>query len=188
MSTYAGERTPTDRSSERTRYQPAYGPVDAALGFGLFYVLVDRATPVVVDVAREVPGIDPSLVRFGLAAALWFVLTVTVVDQLRRQLAALGVGTHDAVDPDPASRAPPTESVALAYLVLFVLGGGLAWLTVERALETAVALIPAVAALDAGAFVSVDFAVMVVFFLSFAVATRSLDRLVVGGIRWALQG
>ena len=36
------------------RYVPAYGPVDAVLGYALFYVVVDRATPTVVDVGTTV--------------------------------------------------------------------------------------------------------------------------------------
>ncbi|NHN49243.1 hypothetical protein G9464_16830 [Halostella sp. JP-L12] len=75
---------------------PAYGPIEASLGYLLFYVLVDRVTPAVVTVFSDtVLDLSPSFVRFGLATALWFILLVTAIDQTRRPLAALGVGTYD---------------------------------------------------------------------------------------------
>lgn len=168
------------------RIAPAYGPVEAALGFALFYVLVDRATPTVVDVLSG--ALPPSLVGFGLAAALWFVLAVTVLDQTRRQLAALGVVGYDPSRGRPGDAVAPSESRALAYLVGLLVGGLVTVWTYEGAVGTAVSLLRAVAALDAGAFVTVEFVVMVVFFVSFGVAIRSLDRLVVGGLRWTLAG
>lgn len=177
MSTYVDTGSRTD---SRGRPVPAYGPVDAVLGFVLFYVIVDRATPTVVDVTTGILP-DVSLVGLGLAMALWFVLAVTVVDQARRQLAALGVVSHD--DVTTRSRAVPSETRALAYLVLVLVGGALAAWTFDRAVDTAVSLIRVVAALDAAAFVPADFFVMVAFFVSFGVATHALDGLVIGGIR-----
>ncbi|MFB6184581.1 MAG: hypothetical protein ABEI96_08510 [Haloarculaceae archaeon] len=188
MSTYADAGPRTDaspRTGSRTRgYVPAYGPVDAAFGFALFYVLVDRATPTVVAVLTDaLADVSPSFVRLGLAAVLWFVLGVTVLDQFRRQLAALGLASHHAVRPRTAARGTPSRAQTVAYALGVVVGGAVAAWTFERAVETAVSLIRVVAALDAGAFVSVEFLVMVVFFVAFGVATHSLDRLVVGGVR-----
>ena len=74
---------------------PAYGPVEGVLGVALFYVLVDRASPMVVSVTAELlPGVPASAIRTSLAASIWVVGAVTVVDQLRRQLAALGATRH----------------------------------------------------------------------------------------------
>ncbi|MFC7046065.1 hypothetical protein ACFQH6_12155 [Halobacteriaceae archaeon GCM10025711] len=166
------------------RHAPAYGPIDAVLGFLLFYYVVDRATPTVVAVFADVlPDVSPSLVGLGLAMLLWFILVVTAVDQVRRQLAALGVGTHHAVDSDTESSATYPAQQALGYGVLVVLGGAVAAWTFDRGVETAVSMIRVVATLDAGAFVLADFVVMVVFFASFGLATHSLDRLVIGGVR-----
>ncbi|MEF8869953.1 MAG: hypothetical protein V5A85_15615 [Haloarculaceae archaeon] len=168
------------------RYVPAYGPVDAVLGYALFYVVVDRATPTVVDVFRDVlPGLSPSLVRLGLAALLWFVLAATALEQGRRQLAALGVVDGDAGDRLSASgsRAVPSEPRALAYLVLLVVGALVATWTFDRAIETVVSLIPAVAALDVGAFLTGEVLVLVAFVVAFEAATWALDRLLVGGFR-----
>lgn len=181
----AVESAPVSREAPRF---PEYGPVDASLGFALFYVLVVRATPTVVEVLTDVLSVSPSFVGTGLAALLWFVLAVTVLDQARRQLAALGVGSYEGGWPNRPKSGVPSRELALAYLGGLVVGGLLAWWTFAPAVETAVALIRVVAARDVGAFDLLAFLVMVVFFVSYAVATRSLDRLVVGGIRAALAG
>lgn len=187
MSTYVDSGTRTD--SPEGRVAPAYGPVDAALGYALFYVLVDRATPTVVDVVTDaIPGVSPSLVGVGLAALLWFVLAVTVVDQARRQLAAIGVVRYDPAWGRPSDRVAPSESRALAYLVGLLVGGLVAAWTYAGAIGTAVSLIRAVAALDWGAFLTVEFVAMVVFFVAYSVASRSLDRLAIGGLRTTLAG
>ena len=174
--------------SRGERYVPAYGPVDAVLGYALFYVVVDRATPTVVDVlAGALPGVSPSLVGLGLAALLWFVLAVTAIEQVRRQLAALGVVDGDATGwfarSGSRSRVVPSEPRALAYLVLLVVGGLVATWTFDRAVETVVSLIPAVAAADVGAFATGEVLVLVAFVLAFEAATWALDRLLVGGVR-----
>ncbi|WP_255196528.1 hypothetical protein [Halorarius litoreus] len=166
------------------RYVPAYGPIDAVLGFGLFYVVVTRATPTIVAIANDVlPGVASSSVRFALAAALWFILTVTLLDQLRRQLTALGLAHHPEVDPDPAKRTPPSEPLALAYLVGVVLAGGIAWLTFDAGIAALISMLPAIATLDVGAVRLSWLVLLVVFFGSYGIATRSLDRLVIGGLR-----
>lgn len=170
-----------------TRYVPAYGPVDAVLGYLLFYYLVAQATPTVVATLTDVlPGVSAGAVRFALAAALWFILVVTLLDQAQRQLAALGVTTHREVDPDPATRQPPSEPRALAYLVGLVIAGGIAWLTFVPGIEAVISLFPAIATLDVGAIQLSWLVLIVVFFGSYAIATRCVDRLLVGGVRWLL--
>jgi hypothetical protein len=182
MSTVVDSGSRTDAGDRR--YFPAYGPIEAALGFVMFYVIVDRATPTVVDVVTAVfPTVSPSLVRLGLAVFIWFVLTVTVIDQGRRQLAALGVGSRADVRREARTRATPSAPRAVAYLVVFLVGGALAAWTFDPAIDIAVSLIPIVATFDFGALVLVDLVVLVVFFVSWGAAIAALDRLVIGGIR-----
>jgi hypothetical protein len=183
MNAHVGSGTRT--APRRRRSVPAYGPVDAVLGYVLFYVVVDRATPTVVDVIPGVLDVSASLVRLGLAAFLWFVLVTTALDQARRQLAALGVVDGDTRE-SFWSPAIPSETQTLAYVALLAVGGLVAAWTFEPAIETAVSLIRVVAALDGGAFDLAAFAVMVVFFVSFETAAYALDRLLVGGIRMML--
>lgn len=184
MSTYADPHTDTRRG---TPYLPAYGPVEAVLGFALFYVLVDRATPALVDIAADLlPGVAPGAVQLATALALWFILVVTAIDQFRRQLAALGVATHDQVDPDPATRQPPSEPLALGYLVAFVFASGIAVSTADRGIDAAITVFAAVARLDVAAIVPAEVVLVVVFVVAFNVAARCLDRLLVGGVRWLL--
>ena len=134
-------------------------------------------------ITGALPSIPPSTVGLGLALFLWFVLVVTAIDQVGRQLAAFGVGSE--ADVRRASRVrptPPRTQVAL-YLGLLLVGGPLAALTFEPALETAVALIEIVATLDFEALSLVAFLVMALFFVSYKAATWSADRLLVGGMR-----
>lgn len=170
-------------TTRRTPVLPAYGPVDALVGYLVFYVFVDRATPTVVEVVTgalsSVPG---SAVRLGLAFALWFVLAVTVIDQARRQLEAYAAARRN----DEASG--PAEPWLLAYLLLALGPGAVAVLTFDRAVQTGIALIDLVAALDVGAFPPVDVALLVVFFVAFGLASWALDRLLIGGLRELLAG
>ncbi|MDB9232669.1 hypothetical protein [Halorubrum ezzemoulense] len=112
---------------------PPHGPVEACLGYLLFYILVIRVTPAVVamsgDAALSLPS---SFVRFGLAAALWFVLVVTAVDQARR-LAALGVGTNDDPGLRVRSRVVPSSPRTTGYLLALIADTAVAMVTFDGA-------------------------------------------------------
>jgi hypothetical protein len=167
---------------ERNRF-PAYGPVEAMLGYLLFYVLVSRATPAAVAAFDGAGvGLSPAFLRFGLAAALWFVLALTAVDQSRRQLAALGVGTYDDGRLRVWSRVAPSSLRATGYLLALTVGAAVAAATFDRAVETLLSLIP-VAVVDGTAVDLVDVLSLVAFFIAYSVAARSLDRLAIGAIR-----
>ncbi|MFC5368708.1 hypothetical protein [Salinirubrum litoreum] len=175
-----------DRRPRRDRrpHLPAYGPIDAVLSFAVFYVFVERATSTVVDVlTTAVPDFSASTVGFGLAALLWFVLAVTLLDQLQRQLAAVGVGTQSAVARADREAGTPGETRLFAYLAGLTIGGVIAVWTFEPAVQTGITMIQIVGTLDATAFAFVDFLTMIVFFVGFAVTTHSLDRLVIGTVR-----
>jgi hypothetical protein len=163
---------------------PAYGPIEAGLGYLLFYVLVDRVTPAVVTVFSDtVLDLSPSFVRFGIATALWFVLVVTAIDQVRRQLVALGVGTYDEYQLRAWSRVTPSSLRTAGYLLALIAGTAVAVITFDRAVGALLSLIPVVANVNVVAFNFVELFVMVVFFLSYSAAAHSLDRLVIGGVR-----
>lgn len=175
----------TVRPARRTeRRFPAFGPVDAVLGFLLFYYVLDLATPTLVEVLSESgPTFEASVVRFGLAAFLWFVLIVTVLEQVRRQLASLGVGDDTDISRGLFGRATPTEAQTTVTLVLVLLFGLLAVWTFDTAMRTVPAAIRHVANLEFAALLSTEFLLMAVFFVSFSLASTFLDRLVVGGVR-----
>ena len=112
---------------------PAHGPVEACLGYLLFYILVDRVTPPVVEAFGNTALCLPSsFVRFGLAAALWFVLVVTAVDQARR-LAALGVGTYDDPGLRVRSRVVPSSPRTTGYLLALIADTAVAMVTFDGA-------------------------------------------------------
>lgn len=172
------------RVDEDASQFPAYGPVEACLGYLLFYFLVDRVTPAVVAALGDaVLGLPSSSVRFGLAAALWFVLVVTAVDQARRQLAALGVGTYGDAGLRVWSRVVPSSRRTMGYLLALIAGTAVAAVTFDGAVEALLSLIPVVATADVVAFGLAELTVTVAFFVSYSAAAHSLDRLVIGGIR-----
>lgn len=187
MGYYADTDPDADASRDAVLF-PAYGPIDSILGFVVFYVFVGRATPTIVEVFTTATGMAASAVGFGLAAVLWFIFAVTVLDLGRRQLAAVGVGSEDSVDEITRQGGVPSETRALFYLAVTVVGGVVAWWTFETAVETGIDLIRLVGTLDTAAFDLVGFVVMILFFVSFGAATRALDRLVVGGVRTAIAG
>jgi len=177
------------RMSETDCQFPAYGPIEAALGYVLFYILIDSVTPAVITVFSDtVLDLSPSFVRFGLATALWFMLVVIVIDQTRRQLAALGIVTYDDFQLRLWSRVTPSSLRTVGYLVALVAGTAIAVITFDRAVDALLTLIPVVAAVDVVAFDLVELFVMVVFFVAYSVAAHSLDRLVIGGIRVLVSG
>ncbi|MEF8914662.1 hypothetical protein [Natronomonas sp.] len=176
------------RHVEEDRQFPAYGPIEAVLGYLLFYVIVGRVTPAVVTVSETVLDLSPSVIRLGLAAALWFVLAVTVIDQARRQLAALGFLTYEDLQLRVWSRVSPWSLRTAGYLLAFVAGTAVAAATFEAAVEALLSLIPVVATIDAGAFDVLAFSLMVVFFLAYSIAAHALDRLVIDGIRVLTAG
>lgn len=177
------------RSCREEPQFPAYGPIETVLGYLLFYVLVDRVTPAVVTVFSDtILDLSPSFVRFGLAAALWFVLVVTTIDQVRRQLAALGVVTYDDFQLRTLSRVTPSSLRTAGYLVAFVVGSTIAAVTFDPAVEALLSLIPLVAAADTVAFDLTDAFVMVVFFLAYSVAIHAFDRLVIDWVRALVPG
>lgn len=182
----------TSRTDRDDRTFPAYGSVEAVLAYALFYVLVDRMTPAIVETFSEtVLNLSPSFVRFGLATALWFILVVTVIDQIRRQLAALGVVPSHEYQIRVWSRVTPPSVRTAGYLSALVVGGVVAAITFDRAVESLLWLIQLVASVNITEFevmIGTEFdvvslAAMIAFFVTYGVATHSLDRLVVDGIR-----
>ncbi|KAB1190693.1 MULTISPECIES: hypothetical protein [Haloferax] len=166
---------------------PAYGPIDSLFGFVVFYIFIERATPTIVDVFSTVTAMAPSTIGFGLAGLLWFIFVVTVLDVGRRQLAAVGVGSDDSIAESNRQRGVPSVPRALFYLGVVAIGGVVAVLTFETAVETGIDMIRIVGTLDTSGFDLVGFVVMILFFVSFGAATRALDRVVIGGVRALLS-
>lgn len=166
---------------------PAYGFVDAALGYWLFYIVVDRATPTVVDVFSErVPDVSPSLVGLGLAGLLWLVLALTVLDHAKRQFAALR-GRTDTSRPWMPTKLVPATYWVLVYGLLAALAGSTAVVTFGAGVDATVTLIESVMTLDVANVLLLDVVTLVVFYLAFAVATYCLDRLTIRTLREILS-
>ncbi|MFC6954585.1 hypothetical protein [Halorubellus litoreus] len=167
-------------SADRGVFRPAYGPVDAVLGYVLFYVVVDRVTPAFVDVLTDASlGISAGMVTFGLAAFLWFVLALTVVDQVGRQVAAF----RGRTDESGLWARIPSETEATVASLAVVIGGALAAATFTVAMATLPDVVRSVAAFDVTGVVALDVVTLATFFASYAAATWGADRLLVGGVR-----
>lgn len=65
---------------------PEYGPIQAAIGFVMFYLLVDLATePLTAGLQPLFPGFVPDPFTTALAALLWLVLGLNVYTETDRQ-------------------------------------------------------------------------------------------------------
>lgn len=188
MSMRVSDATTTGTAGSNGRHIPAYGPVDAVLSYVMFYLVFTRATPTFRAVLSDVlPGISPEDVGFALAVFMWFVLIVSGIDQVRRQLAAVGIGHHSEVESDRSKPAVPSEPRVLLYLVGAIIGSLLTVWTFEPGVETAISLIEIFAGFDLDAFDLGAFTVMIIFFIAYGVVTWTVDRLVIGGIRAVTQ-
>ena len=167
---------------------PEYGPVEGLVGFGIFYLLVDRLTPALVSaLSGPLPDLAPDTIRLGTAGLCWLVFGLTLLSIALTQLA-----DNPRKFADSAARERflddhrPTESGLRLHLVLMVFGGAtavLAWDTAVAVLESMFPIVvaaggPLPAVLSLG-----NAAILVAFFLGFAAYARGLDRLVVGGMR-----
>ncbi|WP_225317776.1 MULTISPECIES: hypothetical protein [Haloferax] len=177
----------TGSTSEQEPF-PAYGPVDSLLSFAMFYVFVGRATPTIVDVITDaIPAVSPSGVGFAIAAMLWFIFVVTLVDMARRQYEALASRPTGESEQNFHRRSVPDTPLFVVYAAVVVVGGVVAAWTFERAVDAGITMIRIAGTLDGTLFDPVEFVVMVIFFITFGGAVRALDRIVVGGFRAMLS-
>ena len=167
---------------------PEYGPVEAALGYGLFYLLVATATPVMVEVLGPVlPGLVPTPFATVMALFCWFVLGVVVLAQVRRQVAANPRRFADAAERAAFLDAHRPTARDYGLAVAATAGGGLvAAFGVDAALAGLDSLLRSMVFVSGGAAGSVDLlgvGWLVVLFVSFGLFSRGVDRLVVGALR-----
>lgn len=170
-------------------FLPAYGPVEAAVGYVLFFLVVDRATPVLVDeLAAPFPDAVPEPFTTYAAVVLWLVLVVLLLATVRGQLAANPRTFADAdereafLDEQRRNRWRFRIDAALV-----VVGGAATVLTWDVFVAVLVALLSVVVVELDGATPALpgaeEFAVSVVFLVGVAALARGLDRLLVGGVR-----
>ncbi|MFB6071068.1 MAG: hypothetical protein ABEJ76_08590 [Halanaeroarchaeum sp.] len=173
-----------------TLVYPAFGPIDALLGFALFYFVVGTVTVVLTQTLASVrPSMVPEPVGTWAAIALWVVFALTVVAQ--------GVAQWES-NPrrfDSAAartrfleRGRPDERRYRWWGIWVLIGGVVAYWTFPPFVETLAQLTRIVAglAVDPGPTRPVRFLDLlgfVGFFLGYALMTRGIDRLVVGSLR-----
>jgi len=183
------ERGAVERTATEVRLAyPAYGPVESALGFGLFYLIVDRVTPVLVaELSGEFPDLVPGPFRTFTAMLLWLLLGITVLTAVLDQ-----VRDNPRIFDTPEDRREfladnrPTAGEYWRYAGLAGLGAVVAAVTWDRFFEVLPDLLVVVVSQDGGELAgtpAVDVVAFVAFFLAFAAFSRGLDGLAVGAFR-----
>lgn len=170
-------------------FLPAYGPVEAAVGYVLFFILVDRATPVLVDeLAAPFPDAVPEPFMTYAAVVLWLVLVALLLATVRGQLAANPRTFADADERE--SFLDEQRRDRWRYRIdaaLVVVGGAATVLTWDVFVAVLVDLLSVVVVELDGATPALpgaeEVAVSVVFLVGVAALARGLDRLLVGGVR-----
>ena len=191
----SAERDSPTRTSSRTEsrgpvrlFYPAPGLVEAALGYGLLYLIVDAVTPVLVDeLAGTAPDLVPEPFTTLMAFVLWVALGATVLGVVLAQ-----VRDNPREFATPAEREEflasnrPTASDYLFAGALAVLGSALAALAWDAFLPALEDVLVVIVEADGTVPPSLnvgDAAVFVAFFVGFAAFARGVDRLAAGGVR-----
>lgn len=177
-------------SGSVTLYYPAFGPVDALLGYAFFYFVVGLGTAVALDALAPVaPEMVPEPLGTWAAILLWVVLGLVVLGQTAEQ-----VRTNPRRFESEADRAAfltrhrPSERRYLWWASWVLVGGTVAYLFFPGFVESFARFVRFFVAAFAGAIgprsLRLGDAVNLVgFSLGFAALTRGLDHLVVGSLR-----
>lgn len=173
-------------SGRRILFVPAYGPIEAVLGYGFFYFLVAVGTPVVRDAVADSPlGIDPGLVTFASAGALWLILGLTILGQLTEQWRdnprrfddAESLHQFLAAIAPSISRMQGWAFAALLGLLIVVFGFD-AFLDSYRSLLEGMVLVVGTQEGVSVVFGSLPW--FIVYTIGFSLVTRYTDRLLLG--------
>lgn len=171
------------------RFVPAYGPIEAVLGYGFFYFLVHVGTPVVqAAVADSGLGIEPSLIGWAAAVALWAILLLTLLGQATEQASENPRRYEDlAAARRGLDALAPSMPRMQAWSYLWVVGMLIAVFGIGVFLESFRALLShGVVLLDSGFQGTVftpEFVWFVVYTIAFSLVTRYTDRLILGWYR-----
>jgi hypothetical protein len=184
--------TSGETRSERRRfaiYYPEYGIVEAAIGYALFYTVVEFATPILVEsLAADFPEYVPGPVGTWAAAALWIILGLTILGQLAEQS---GPNPHVFETREELVHflqdERPSEWGYQLNVTLTLLGGIVVWALWAGFFEALEELLRAMPDLDAVVALSPEtIGTIAVFAIGFAALSHGLDRLATGLVREAL--
>jgi hypothetical protein len=185
----ARERAARGRTRGTFRvFYPEYGPVEAALGLVVLYLVVDVATPVLVEsLAEPLPDLVPEPLTTLTAASLWVLSALVVfaaaLDQWRVNPREFG-SREDRDRFLDANRLEEWRYYANAGLVLA--GAAVAvvsWDTFRAVLEPVLVTVVEVDAASLSGTPIADVVVFVAFFVGVSAVTRGIDRVVVGSLR-----
>lgn len=182
-----------DRSRPRWRVILEYGPLEAVLGYAFFYYLVGLATPVFRDaVAAAGIGIDPALIPFAAALALWAIFLLTLLGQAIEQV---GSNPHRFEDGDDErtywNAITPTLDRVQLWGLLATVGVAVAVLGFDAFIESFLALVGSTVIVMGGTVpvseVGRHLPVVILYTIGFSLFTRYTDRVAIGLFRrWRL--
>lgn len=179
---------PGGRGSHRISI-PAYGSVEVIVVYVLFYLIVDLATPVIVEeLSGPFPDQVPEPVTTYAAVTLWLFLGLVLFATVRTQLAENPRVFDDADEREAfLDEHRPTLETSLLSGALVVVGGAAAlftWDVFVAVLEDVLSVLVVELDGDPPALPgAADVALFVSFVGGVAAVARGLDRLVVGGAR-----
>lgn len=173
-----------------TLYFPAFGPVDALLGYAFFYFVVGLGTAVAFDALAPVaPEMVPEPLGTWAAIVLWVMLGLIVLGQTAEQVRENPRRFESEADRAAfLDRHRPTERRYLWWAAWVLVGGAVAYLLFPGFVESFARFVRFFVAMLAGAVGPRSLGVgdllnLVGFSLGFAALTRGLDHLVVGSLR-----
>ena len=169
---------------------PEYGPVEALLGFGLFYVVVTIVHDALrTDLLAVAPEWVPEPLGFAAAAALWFVGAVILLSEAARQVAANPRWYRTAPERRRAARRlAPTRGFTVLYALVGLLGTVFAVAGVPAIEPTFRGIAAAVVTRTIPTIDATLLAQFLVFWLGWSLATRAVDRLSIGALRAVVAG
>lgn len=169
--------------TDGARFVPAYGPIQDVVGYGFFYVTVTAIGPTIVSVL-DGAGVDPVLVRYGLAIALWFLLGLTLIGVFQTQWRSIHrASREDRRSNDRPRFDSPGRLTFLACVVTIVASGTLVAVFFPRFVRALATIIVGVANVPAATIPPSAVGWVVLVGVAMGAFGYCLDRAVIGAIR-----
>ncbi|MFB6113512.1 MAG: hypothetical protein ABEJ58_05345 [Halodesulfurarchaeum sp.] len=167
---------------EAVRFVPAFGSVQAIVGYLFFYLIVDAIGPMIVSVFADV-GVHPDLTGLGLAALIWLLGFLTLVDAVNRQWRANPRRFRDHRQwLEYLRESGPSALVYVGYLLGTFVAGGVVFRFWPRFIRELTELVGAVSTLPDPSLSAGSVGWVLGVSLAIAVFGWSLDRALVGSI------
>lgn len=164
-------------------FVPAYGPIQDVVGYWFFYVTVRAIGPTIVSVLDGV-GVDPELVRYGLAIGLWLLLGLTLIGVFQAQWRSIRQASReDRRSKDRPRFDSPGRMTFLGHVVTIGVSGTVIIAFFPRFVRALTAIIVGVANVPAVTIPPAAIGWVVLVGVAMGTFGYCLDRTVIGAIR-----